>query len=72
MHHILVHLGRICLYLLTKMMLKRQINANIAAGIICSHSDFPIQSEKEISQIRIAFDGDAVIFSDESEWIYQE
>lgn len=33
-------------------------------------SDFPIQSEKEISQIRIAFDGDAVIFSDESEWIY--
>lgn len=54
------------------MMLKRQINANIAAGIICSHSDFPIQSEKEISQIRIAFDGDAVIFSDESEWIYQE
>lgn len=48
------------------------INANIAAGIICSHSDFPIQPEKEIIQIRIAFDGDAVIFSDESERIYQE
>lgn len=48
------------------------INANIAAGIICSHSDFPINSNKEIEQIRIAFDGDAVIFSDESERIYQE
>nr|WP_314463362.1 5'-nucleotidase [uncultured Clostridium sp.] len=48
------------------------INANIAAGIICSHSDIPIDSNKEIEQIRIAFDGDAVIFSDESERIYQE
>lgn len=48
------------------------INANIAAGIICSHSDLPIDSNKEIEQIRIAFDGDAVIFSDESEMIYQE
>ncbi len=48
------------------------INANIAAGIICSHSDLPIDSNEEIEQIRIAFDGDAVIFSDESELIYQE
>ncbi len=48
------------------------INANIAAGIICSHSELPIDSSKEIEQIRIAFDGDAVIFSDESERIYQE
>ena len=48
------------------------INANVAAGIICSHSDFPIDTTKEIEQIRIAFDGDAVIFSDESEKIYQE
>lgn len=48
------------------------INANIASGIICSHSDLPIDSSKEIEQIRIAFDGDAVIFSDESERIYQE
>lgn len=47
------------------------INANIAAGIICSHADFVIDPEKEIEQIRIAFDGDAVIFSDESEKIYQ-
>lgn len=48
------------------------INANIAAGIICSHSDLPIDSNEEIEQIRIAFDGDAVIFSDESEMLYQE
>lgn len=47
------------------------INANVAAGIICSHSELPIDPEKDIEQIRIAFDGDAVIFSDESEKIYQ-
>ena len=47
------------------------INANIAAGIICSHSDLPIDPDCDIEQIRIAFDGDAVIFSDESEHIYQ-
>lgn len=46
------------------------INANIAAGIICSHS-MPINPETDIEQIKIAFDGDAVIFSDESERIYQ-
>lgn len=48
------------------------INANVAAGIICSHSSLPIDPEQEIEQIRIAFDGDAVIFSDESEKIYQD
>lgn len=47
------------------------INANVAAGIICEHSGFPINSEQDIDEIRIAFDGDAVIFSDESEKIYQ-
>ncbi len=48
------------------------IDANIAAGIICSHDNLPINPNEEIPQIRIAFDGDAVIFSDESEQIYQE
>ena len=48
------------------------INANIAAGIICSHDDLPIDANSQIDQIRIAFDGDAVIFSDEAERIYQE
>lgn len=47
------------------------VNANIAAGIICSHFELPINPSKNIEQIRIAFDGDAVIFSDESERIYQ-
>jgi len=48
------------------------INSNIAAGIICSNSEVQIKSEEDIKQIRIAFDGDAVIFSDESERIYKE
>ena len=48
------------------------VNAGFAAGIICSHDDLPIDPEQEIDQIRIAFDGDAVIFSDEAERIYQE
>lgn len=47
------------------------IDANIAAGIICSHSNLPIDPDQDIEQIRIAFDGDAVIFSDESEKIFQ-
>ncbi|MBE6614646.1 MAG: 5'-nucleotidase [Ruminococcaceae bacterium] len=48
------------------------INANVAAGIICSHEHLPISTDGDIGQIRIAFDGDAVIFSDEAERIYQE
>ena len=48
------------------------INAGIAAGIICSHVNLPINPNEESPQIRIAFDGDAVIFSDESEKIYKE
>ncbi len=48
------------------------INANVAAGLICSHSGLPIDPDSDIPQIKIAFDGDAVIFSDESEKIYQE
>jgi len=47
------------------------INAGIAAGLICSPQNLSIDSEEEIDQIRIAFDGDAVIFSDESEKIYK-
>lgn len=47
------------------------INANIASGIICDHSNLPINPDDEIPQIRIAFDGDAVIFSNESERIFQ-
>ncbi len=48
------------------------INANVASGIICSPDQLPINADDDIKQIRIAFDGDAVIFSDESERIYKE
>ena len=48
------------------------INANIASGIICDHSQLPINPTDDVDQIRIAFDGDAVVFSDESEKIYKE
>lgn len=47
------------------------INVNVAAGIICDHSQLPIRPTDDVPQIRIAFDGDAVIFSDEAERIYQ-
>lgn len=45
------------------------INSGVASAILYSP---PAKAEKEIDQIRIAFDGDAVLFSDESEKIYQE
>lgn len=48
------------------------IDCGIAAGIICSDGIHTYSSEQVPSQIRIAFDGDAVIFSDESERIFQE
>ena len=48
------------------------VDAGVAAGLICSHDNLAISPDEEIDQIRIAFDGDAVIFSDESEKIFQE
>lgn len=47
------------------------IDADIAAGIICGCSKLQILPEESLDEIRIAFDGDAVIFSDESEKIYK-
>ncbi|MBQ2802501.1 MAG: 5'-nucleotidase [Lachnospiraceae bacterium] len=54
------------------------IDSGIAAGIICTeHNVLPYQSLEQVDvssqteQIRIAFDGDAVLFSDESEQIFQ-
>jgi 5'-nucleotidase len=47
------------------------IDSGIAAGIICADGVHTYHPEQEIGQIRIAFDGDAVLFSDESEKIYQ-
>jgi 5'-nucleotidase len=43
-------------------------DAGVAAALLYPRPGFPTQ---ELDQIRIAFDGDAVIFSDESEQIYQ-
>lgn len=51
---------------------QRAIDSNIAAGIICTEGLTTYDCEHQIRQIRIAFDGDAVLFSDESERIFQE
>ena len=51
--------------------MQEAINAGVAAGLICSHDNLAISPDDPIDQIRIAFDGDAVIFSDESEKIFQ-
>ena len=48
------------------------VNAGFAAGLICSQHELRIDPLKDIRQIRIAFDGDAVLFSDESEKIFQK
>jgi 5'-nucleotidase len=48
------------------------VNAGTAAGIICTQPDYKISPLDEIDTIKIAFDGDAVLFSDESEKIYKD
>lgn len=48
------------------------INGGIAAGIICGDGIHVYSCEKDLDCIRIAFDGDAVLFGDDSERIYQE
>lgn len=48
------------------------VDCGIAAGIICCDEIRLPENQQEISQIRIAFDGDAVLFSDESEKIFKE
>jgi 5'-nucleotidase len=46
------------------------VESQVASGLIY---DTPAQNQqKPLSQIRIAFDGDAVLFSEESEIIYQQ
>ena len=50
---------------------QRAVDSGIAAGIICDGVR-EYAREEEIRQIRIAFDGDAVLFTDESERIFQE
>lgn len=49
------------------------IDSGIAAGIICTEScgSFDIAAVEQPTPIRIAFDGDAVLFTDESEMIFK-
>lgn len=47
------------------------IDAGVAAGLICAHDGLQIEADEVVDQIRIAFDGDAVIFSDESEKVFK-
>lgn len=47
------------------------IDCGIAAGIICSDGIHTYSHNQIPAQIRIAFDGDAVLFSDESEQIFK-
>lgn len=49
---------------------EQAIQAQVAAGQI--YTDVIEQEKEQLDQIRIAFDGDAVLFSDESEQIYQQ
>jgi len=53
------------------------VDSGIAAGMIwtenlCSRGGMQNTNTRSGGQIRIAFDGDAVVFTDESEMIYQE
>lgn len=48
------------------------IQYGFAAGLIYPHLGKDYNSGEELYPIRIAFDGDAVLFSDESEQIYQK
>lgn len=47
------------------------VDAGIAAGIICGGQGYA-DSGQTVRQIRIAFDADAVLFSDEAERVYRE
>lgn len=47
------------------------INAGVAAARILP-IEFPKEEDEEFGEVRIAFDGDAVLFSEESEMIYKQ
>ena len=49
---------------------QQAIDNGIAAGVILTEGNY--ERENSVSQIRIAFDGDAVLFSSDSERIYQQ
>ncbi len=49
---------------------QKAINSGVAAGTLLTNSVHP-EKKKTVDQIRIAFDGDAVLFGAEAERIYQ-
>ena len=49
---------------------QKAINSGVAAGTLLTNSIHP-EKKKTVDQIRIAFDGDAVLFGAEAERIYQ-
>ena len=49
---------------------KRAVDSDVAAAVILT-GNVPEQTDQQLSPIRIAFDGDAVLFSAASERIYQ-
>jgi 5'-nucleotidase len=48
---------------------RRALDSQVAAALLYDRPTDPLE---ELGQIRIAFDGDAILFSDESERIFQE
>lgn len=50
---------------------QQAVDSGIAAGIICTNAEYGYDADTCLDQIRIAFDGDAVLFSDESEEIFK-
>lgn len=54
-----------------EMDVQQAVDSGIAAGIICTDERQRFWADAPIDQIRIAFDGDAVLFTDESERIFQ-
>lgn len=51
---------------------QQAVDSGIAAGIICCNENCEYEQQNQIGQIRIAFDGDAVLFHEESETIFKE
>ncbi len=51
---------------------QQAVDSGIAAGIICTDGKRRYGVEDNVNPIRIAFDADAVLFSDESEKIFQK
>lgn len=51
---------------------QQAIDCGVAAGIICCPEGLSYDNENTIGQIRIAFDGDAVLFGEESQRIFDE